>query len=200
MTAFLHSLRISCSRVNGVHPPLALAEAFLTDDDHTPRVRRLHLIIVDLKRRRRLATRVSKQLLKLKVVECAAQCWNTLPIPCKHDQDTYQMRYAHAMDGTDLPCYISDLSRQRIIPSGVLMHGKVIGFNWTDVASWPLLELNNFRCLQFGPKTTLADSRMSGVGYPGRRSGFQLILMSIHKCLACSLRRSLRKFFSVSSL
>ena len=145
-SAFLHSLRISCSRVNGVHPPLALAEAFLTDDDHTPRVRRRHLIIVDLKRRRRLATRVSKQLLKLKVVECAAQCWNTLPIPCKHDQDTYQMRYAfaHAMDGTDLPCYISGLSGQRIIPSGVLMHGKVIGFNWTDVASWPLLELNNF--------------------------------------------------------
>ena len=107
-SAFLHSLRISCSRVNGVYPPLALAEAFLTDDDHTPRVRRLHLMIVDLKRRRRLATRVSRQLLKVKVVECAAQCWNTLPIPCKHDQSTYQMRYvfAYAMDGTDLPCYI----------------------------------------------------------------------------------------------
>ena len=38
----------------------------------------------------------------------------------------------------------SGLYGQRIIPSGVLMHGKVIGFNWTDVASWPLLELNNF--------------------------------------------------------
>ena len=103
-SAFLQSLRISCSRVNGVYPPLALVEAF----DHTPRVRRLHLIIVDLKRRRRLATRVSKQLLKVKVVECAAQCWNTFPIPCKHDQATYQMRYvfAYAMDGTDLPCYI----------------------------------------------------------------------------------------------
>ena len=24
------------------------------------------------------------------------------------------------------------------------MHGKVIGFNLTDVATWPLLELNNF--------------------------------------------------------
>ena len=38
----------------------------------------------------------------------------------------------------------SGLSGQRIIPSGVLMHGKVIGFNLTDVATWPLLELNNF--------------------------------------------------------
>ena len=33
---------------------------------------------------------------------------NTLPIPCKHDQATCQMRYvfAYAMDGTDLPRYI----------------------------------------------------------------------------------------------
>ena len=106
-SAFLHSLRISCARVNGVYPPLALVEAFVTEDDHTPRVRRLHLIIVDMTRRRRLATRVSKQLLKVQIDECVAQCWNTLPIPCKHDQAAYQLRYvfAYAMDGTDLPCY-----------------------------------------------------------------------------------------------
>ena len=82
-SAFLHSLRISCSRVNGVYPPLALVEAFLTEDDRTPRVRRLHLIIVDLTRRRRLATRVSKQLWKVKVDACVDQCLNTLPIPCR---------------------------------------------------------------------------------------------------------------------
>ena len=46
-------------RVNGVYPPLALAEAFITDDDHTPRARRLHPIIADLKRRMGLATRVN---------------------------------------------------------------------------------------------------------------------------------------------
>ena len=51
-SAFLQSLRLSCSRVNGVYPPLV--EAFITDDDSTPRVRRLHLIVVDLNRRRRL--------------------------------------------------------------------------------------------------------------------------------------------------
>ena len=90
-----------------MYPPLALVEAFLTDDDHTPRVRRLHLNIVDLKRRRRLANRVSKQLLKVRVDGCAAECWNTLPLPCIH-QAAYQLRYvfAYAMDGTDLPCYI----------------------------------------------------------------------------------------------
>ena len=107
-SAFLRSLRFSCSRVNGVYPPLALVEAFITDDDSTPRVRRLHLIVVDLNRRRRLATRVSRQLSKIKVDECATQCWNTFPIPWKQDQETYQLRYVfgYAMDGTDLPCYI----------------------------------------------------------------------------------------------
>ena len=105
---FLQSLRFSCSRVNGVYPPLAMVEAFITDDDSTPRVRRLHLIVVDLNRRRRLATRVSRQLSKIKVDECATQCWNTLPIPWKQDQETYQLRYVfgYAMDGTDLLCYI----------------------------------------------------------------------------------------------
>ena len=38
----------------------------------------------------------------------------------------------------------SGLYGQKIIPSGVLMHGKEIGFNWTNVASLPLLELSNF--------------------------------------------------------
>ena len=107
-SAFLQSLQLSCSRVNGVYPPLALVEAFITDDDSTPRVRRLHLIVVDLNRRRRLATRVSRQLSRINVDECAAQCWNTLPIPWKQDQETYELRYVfgYAMDGTDLPCYI----------------------------------------------------------------------------------------------
>ena len=93
-SAFLHSLRISFSPSSQM--------------TITPPGCEGYIIIVDLKRRRRLATRASKQLLKVKVDECAAQCWNTLPIPCKHDQAAYQMRYvfAYAMDGIDLPCYI----------------------------------------------------------------------------------------------
>ena len=67
-SAFLHSLRLSCSRDNGVYPPLALVEAFITDDDDAPRVRRLHLIVVDLNRRRRLAHRVSRRLISLKKI------------------------------------------------------------------------------------------------------------------------------------
>ena len=46
-SAFLQSLRFSCARANGVYPPLALVEAFITEEDSAPRVRRLHLIAVD---------------------------------------------------------------------------------------------------------------------------------------------------------
>ena len=107
-SAFLHSLGLSCSRVNGVYPPLALVEAFITEDDDIPRARRLHLIVVDLTRRRRLSTKVSRLLSRINVDDCAAQCWNTLPIPWKQDQEPYELRYVfgYAMDGTDLPCYI----------------------------------------------------------------------------------------------
>ena len=107
-SAFLQSLRISCSRMTGVYPPLAMAEAFLNINDPIPRVRRLHLIIVDLKRRGRLAHQVRKQLARLDVVGHATQCLNTLPVVYKQDQPDYQLRYVfgYAMDGTDLPCYI----------------------------------------------------------------------------------------------
>ena len=39
-SAFLQSLRFSCARVIGVYPPLALAGAFITEEDSAPRVRR----------------------------------------------------------------------------------------------------------------------------------------------------------------
>ena len=80
-SAFLQSLRFSCARVNGVYPPLALAEAFITEEDSAPRVRRLHLIVVDLHRRRRLADRVRRLFSDIQVDRCANECWNTLPHP-----------------------------------------------------------------------------------------------------------------------
>ena len=107
-SAFLQSLRFSCARVNGVYPPLALAEAYITEEDSAPRARRLHLMVVDLHRRRRMADRLLRLLLDIQVDRCADECWNTLPIPWKRNQEAYQLRYVfgYAMDGSDLPCYI----------------------------------------------------------------------------------------------
>ena len=107
-SAFLQSLRFSCARVSGVYPPLALAEAYITEEDSAPRVRRLHLMVVDLHRRRRMADRVLRLLVDIQVDRCAGECLNTLPIPWKQNQEAYQLRYVfgYAMDGSDLPCYI----------------------------------------------------------------------------------------------
>ena len=107
-SAFLQSLRFSCARVNGVYPPLALAEAFITEEDSAPRVRRLHLMVVDLHRRRRMADRVLRLLSDIQVDSCADECWNTLPIPWQRNHEAYQLRYVfgYGMDGSDLPCYI----------------------------------------------------------------------------------------------
>ena len=107
-SAFLQSLRFSCARVNGVYPPLALVEAYITEEDSAPRVRRLHLIVVDLHRRRRMADRVLRWLVDLQVDRCAEECLHTLPVPWKQNQEAYQLRYVfgYAMEGSDLPCYI----------------------------------------------------------------------------------------------
>ena len=107
-SAFLQSLRFSCARVNGVYPPLALVEAYITEEDSAPKVRRLHLIVVDLHRRRRMVDRVLRLLVDLQVDRCAEECLHTLPIPWKQNQEAYQLRYVfgYAMEGSDLPCYI----------------------------------------------------------------------------------------------
>ena len=107
-SAFLQSLRFSCARVNGVYPPLALVEAYITEEDSAPKARRLHLIVVDLHRRRRMADRVLRLLVDLQVDRCAEECLHTLPIPWKQNQEAYQLRYVfgYAMEGSDLPCYI----------------------------------------------------------------------------------------------
>ena len=103
-SAFLQSLQQSCARVNGVYPPMSLIEAYITEDDSAPRVRRLHLIVVDLHRRRRMADRVWRVLSNLQI----DQHLHTLPIPWKQNQDAHQLRYVfgNAMDGSDLPCCI----------------------------------------------------------------------------------------------
>ena len=107
-SAFLQSLRYSCARVNGVYPPLALVEAYITEEDNAPKVRRLHPIVVDLHRRRRMADGVLRLLGDLQVDRCAEMCLHTLPIPWKQNQEAYQLRYVfgYAMEGRDLPCYI----------------------------------------------------------------------------------------------
>ena len=74
---------------------------------------------------------------------CAAQCWNTLSIPWKQDQEPYELQYVfrHAMDGT-LPCYILWLVRTENHSFWCLDAWKGVGFNWTNVVSLARSELS----------------------------------------------------------
>ena len=85
--------------------------------------------------------------------------------PCKHDQATSQMRYvfAHAMDGTDLPCYILWPIRDRglfLLVSWCME--RWLGSTWQMWLHGPCWNWTIFRCLQFGPKTTLERPAWAG--------------------------------------
>ena len=59
--AFLDSLRRSLNTTRGVYPPVALAEIYCEDSRPSTRIRRLHLIVVDLDRSRNVSKRVYGQ-------------------------------------------------------------------------------------------------------------------------------------------
>ena len=160
-SAFLQSLRFSCARVSGVYPPLALVEAYITEEDSAPRVRRLHLMVVDLHRRRRMADRVLRLLVDLQVDRCAEECLNTLPIPWKQNQEAYQLRYVFGYATTFFGPH-----GQQNNPCGALMPGKVIGYGWTNVLTWLRWESNTslmpFALTHKGP----GGSRNTSSGHP----------------------------------
>ena len=127
--AFLQSLRHSCARVSGVYPPLALVEAYITEEDSAPRVRRLHLIIVDLHRRRRMANRVLRLLADLQINRCAGECLDTLSIPWKPNQEAISLDMYLDMQWKGVTSRVTSYGPlgQRNNPSGALMPGRGLG-------------------------------------------------------------------------
>ena len=105
---------------------------------------KLHLMIVDLHRRRRMADRVLRLLVDIQIDRCADECWNTLPIPWKQNQEAYQLRYVfgYAMDGSDLPCYILWPARTAEQSFWCIDAWKGDWFGWTNVLIWLRWELN----------------------------------------------------------
>ena len=141
-SAFLQSLRFSCARVNGVYPPLALVEAYITEEDSASKVRRLHLIVVDLHRRRRMADRVLRLLVDLQVDRCAEECLyrsrgNRIKRPTNFDMSL-------VTQWKEVTSRATSFGRRGLQnnPSGALMPGKVIGCGWTHVLTWLRWESN----------------------------------------------------------
>ena len=130
--------------LNGVYPPLALVEAYITEEDNAPKVRRLHLILVDLHRRRRMADRVLRLLVDLQVDRCAEECLHTLPIPWKQTKRPTNFDMSLVTQWKEVTFRATSFGRHGLQnnPSGALMPGEVIGCGWTHVLTWLRWESN----------------------------------------------------------
>ena len=80
-SAFLQSLRWSLNTPRGAYPPVALAEIYREHKLPLTKIRRLHLMVVDLDRSRSVSTRVYQDFKKCQIPADLAGCLNTLPVP-----------------------------------------------------------------------------------------------------------------------
>ena len=92
--AFLLSLQRSISKDRGVYPPLAFAEIYRNDVSTKTRIRRLHLLVVDLERTKCVSDDVYWQFQKVQVSTCYPECFNALPVPVA-DVESPVRRYVY---------------------------------------------------------------------------------------------------------
>ena len=93
--AFLLSLQRSISNDRGVYPPLALAEIYRNDVSTQTKIRRLHLLVVDLERTKCVSDDVYWQFQKVRVSTCYTECFNTLPVPIADEESPVRCRYVY---------------------------------------------------------------------------------------------------------
>ena len=84
----LTSLQRSINNTRGVYPPVAFAEIYRNDASTLTKIRRLHLLVVDLERTKSVGNKVYWQYQKINVSANYEECFNTLPVPI------WQMRNA----------------------------------------------------------------------------------------------------------
>ena len=72
------------------------------------RIRRLHLIVVDLERSRNVSKRVYGQFQDVHLSAELDECFNTLPVPITNPGCPYRSRYVYGygIDGSDRPSYL----------------------------------------------------------------------------------------------
>ena len=107
-SAFLDSLRRSLNTPRGAYPPVAMAEIYREKLHEFTRIRRLHLIVVDLERTRSVSTRVYQDFQEAYLYADPKDCLNTLPVPYFNPESSYSLRYmyGYGIDGSDRPSYL----------------------------------------------------------------------------------------------
>ena len=106
--SFLDSLRRSLTTARRVYPPFALAEIYCEDSRSSAKIRRLHLIVIDLDRSRNVGKRVYWQFHEAHLSASFEECFNTLPVPTTDPESPYRCRYVYGYgtDGSDQPSYL----------------------------------------------------------------------------------------------
>ena len=106
-SAFLQSLRWSLNTPRGAYPP-ALAEIYREHKLPLTKIRRLHLMVVDLDRSRSVSTRVYQDFKKCQIPADLAGCLNTLPVPISRRDCPFRVRFvfAYSVDNSDRPSYL----------------------------------------------------------------------------------------------
>ena len=106
--AFLVSLRRSTTNPRGVYPPVAFAEVYCNASCSLTKVRRLHVIVVDLERAKNVGSDVYWQFQKMNVSAKYEECFNTLPVPTSDSDCPHRCRYVYGygVDGSDRPSYL----------------------------------------------------------------------------------------------
>ena len=108
--AFLISLQRSVSNNRGVYPPIAFAEIYRNDASTLTKIRRLHLLVVDLEKTKSVSNMVYWQYQKINVSANYEECFNTLPVPIADAESPLRCRYVYVygygVDGSDRPSYL----------------------------------------------------------------------------------------------
>ncbi len=107
-SAFLDSLRRSLNTPRGAYPPVVMAEIYREKVQRDTKIRRLHLIVVDLGRTRCVSQRVHHDIQAAYLDADPTNSLNTLPVPCFGTEgfDSLRYIYGYGIDGSDRPSYL----------------------------------------------------------------------------------------------
>ena len=104
---FLDAFRLSATTKTGGFPPAALVELYHEPGAEAARLRRLHLIIVDLCHPRKNATRVEKHFHRQLATVRDTQAVGTTPIPLGREEAwRYRYSFGYSLDDSDKPVFL----------------------------------------------------------------------------------------------
>ena len=106
-TQFLHHLHTSANNKVGQFPPVSLAQIYIDQGTEMAKLRRLHLIIVDLLHPRRSASRAFRYEHREMCRARPRHGSNTTPMSLVEGEE-WRCRYAYGygLDGSEIPVYL----------------------------------------------------------------------------------------------